>query len=88
MPTRTSSRLHKNSLPVPPAPAPKRKRGGQSDNTKDFDPKGFDVYAIKAHQGKTLRVLVSKARSYFFTSPKGLVSFFLKKTNHDSPEKT
>jgi hypothetical protein len=25
--------LHKNSLPVRPAPAPKRRRGGQSDNT-------------------------------------------------------
>ena len=100
MPTRTSSRLHKNSLPVPPAPAPKRRRGSQSDNTiilkhgfysshfrrsdlkdldncefSDLDPKGFDVYAIMAHQGKTLRALVSKARSYFFTSPKGLVSF-------------
>ena len=101
MPARTSSRLHKNSLPVRPAPAPKRRRGGQSDNTivfkhgfysnhfrrsdlkdldncefSDLDPKGFDVYAIMAHQGKTLRVLVSKARSDFFTSPKGLVSFY------------
>jgi len=105
--------LHKNSLPVLPAPAPKRRRGGQYDNTivlkhgfysshfrrsdlkdldncefSDLDPKGFDVYAIMAHQGKTLRVLVSKARSYFFTSPKGLVSFFLKKTNHDFLENT
>jgi hypothetical protein len=75
MPARTSSRLHKKILPVPPAPAPKRSRGGQSGNTKDLDPKGFDVYAIIAHQDKTLRVLVSKARSYFFTSLKGLVSF-------------
>jgi len=33
MPARTSYRLHKNSLPVPPAPAPKPTRGGQSDNT-------------------------------------------------------
>ena len=33
MPARTSSRLHKNRLPVRPAPAPKRRRGGQSDNT-------------------------------------------------------
>ena len=79
MPARTSSRLHKNSLSVRPAPSPKRRRGGQSDNTKALDPKGFDVYAIMAHQGKTLRVLVSKARSYFFTSPKGLVSFFFLK---------
>ena len=70
MPARTSSRLHKNRLPVRPAPAPKRRRGGQSDNTKDLDPKGFDVYAIMAYHGKNLRVLVSKARSYFFTSPK------------------
>ena len=39
------------------------------DNRKfsDLDPKGFDVYPIMAHQGKTLRVLVSKARSDFFT---------------------
>ena len=103
MPARTSSRLHKNSLPFRPALAPKRRRGSQSDNTivlmhgfysnhfrrsdikdldncefSDLDPKGFDVYPIMAHQGKTLRVLVSKARSYFFTSPKGLVSFFIK----------
>ena len=101
---RTSSCLHKNSLPVRPAPASKRRRSGQSDNTivlkhgfysshfrrsdlkdldnrefSDLDPKGSDVYAIMAHQGKTLRVLVSKARSDFFTIPKGLVSFFLKK---------
>ena len=33
MPARTSSRLHKNSLPVRPAPASKRRRGGQSNNT-------------------------------------------------------
>ena len=107
MPARTSSRLHKNTLPVLPAPAPKRRRGGQSGNTNalkhgfysshfrrsdlkdlencefsDLDPKGFDVYAIMAHQGKTLRVLVSKARSYFFTCPKGLVSFRFLRTNH------
>ena len=108
MPARTSSRLHKNTLPVLPAPAPKRRRGGQSGNTNvlkhsfysshfrrsdlkdldncefsDLDPKGFDVYAIMAHQAKTLRALVSKARSYFFTSPKGLVSFlFFSETNH------
>jgi hypothetical protein len=104
MPARTSSCLHKNSLPVPPAPTPKRRRGSQSDNTfilkhdfssshfrrsdlkdldncefSDLDPKGFDVDAIMTHQGKTLRVLVSKARSDFFKIPKGLVSFFLKK---------
>jgi len=103
MPARTSSRLHKNSLPVFPAPASKRRRGSQSENAillmhgyylshfrrsdlkdldncefSDLDPKGFDIYTIMAHQGKTLRVLVSKARSYFFTSPKGLVSFFFK----------
>jgi len=41
-----------------------------------------------AHQGKTLRVLVSKARGYFFTSPKGLVSFRFLKTNHDFLENT
>ena len=98
---RTSSRLHKNSLPVRPALAPKRRRGSQSENAillmhgfysnhfhrsdlkdidncvfSDLDPKGFDVYTIMSHQGKTLRVLVSKARSDFFTSPKGLVSFY------------
>jgi hypothetical protein len=33
MPARTSSRLHKNSLPFRPALAPKRRRGSQSDNT-------------------------------------------------------
>ena len=33
MPARISSRLHKNRLPVRPAPASKRRRGGQSDNT-------------------------------------------------------
>jgi len=58
---------------------------------RDLDPKGFDVYAIMAHQGKTLRVLVSKARSYFFISPNGLVSFRFLKTNHaqisHAPEK-
>jgi hypothetical protein len=33
MSARTSSRLHKNILPIRPASAPKRRRGGQSDNT-------------------------------------------------------
>jgi len=50
--------LAQEQPPRSPAPAPKRRRGGQSDNTKDLDPKDFEVYAIMAHQGKTLRVLV------------------------------